>query len=112
MTVFERILKKEIPAKIVYEDEDVLAFHDVAPQAPIHVLVIPKQKYVDYGSMAKADTALCGRYFQKIAAVAKLLGLEEGGYRVVFNQGRDAQQSVMYLHAHILGGRMLQWPPG
>ena len=112
MTIFERILKKEIPAKVAYEDDTVLAFHDIAPQAPIHVLVIPKQKWVRFSDFAIADPKQIGEYMSAVARVAKHLGLDENGYRVVFNNGRDGQQTVDYIHAHILGGRRLSWPPG
>ena len=112
MTIFERILKKEIPANVAYEDDTVLAFHDIAPQAPIHVLVIPKQKWVRFADFAIADHKQIGEYMSAVARVAKHLGLDENGYRVVFNNGRDGQQTVDYIHAHILGGRRLSWPPG
>ena len=111
-TIFDKILRKEIPSKVVYEDDDILAFDDVNPTAPVHVLVIPKQKLTNFSDLATADELVVGRYMQKVALVAQKLGLTENGYRVVFNNGSDGQQSVDYLHAHILGGRSLTWPPG
>lgn len=111
-TIFDKILAKEIPTKAVYEDEWVLAFNDINPQAPVHVLVIPKQKMRAFTDVAKQDPAALGQYMQRISKVASHLGLDADGYRVVFNCGRHGQQTVDYIHAHILGGRSLSWPPG
>lgn len=111
-TIFEKILAGEIPADKVFENEHVLAFRDINPQAPVHVLVIPKTKRSSIADLHQADPAEIGRFMQGIAATARELGLEDGGYRTVFNTGKDAQQTVAYLHAHILGGRQLSWPPG
>lgn len=111
-TIFDKILRKEIPAKLVYEDEHVIAFHDIAPQAPIHVLVIPKHKWVGIADLAQADPVLVGQFMRGVSATAAKLGLNPDGYRVVFNQGRHGQQTVDYIHAHILGGRPMNWPPG
>ena len=111
-TLFDKILRKEIPSEAVYEDDDVYAFADINPQAPIHVLVIPKARNESFADLKDADAAETGRFMQGVSRVAEHLGLEEDGYRVVFNTGRDALQSVQYLHAHILGGRRLKWPPG
>src|ERR1700749_2788889 len=99
-TVFEKILAREIPADIVYEDECVLAFRDITPQAPVHVLVIPKKKvarFADLGGMQAQDV---GEFFQRVAKVAQTLRLDGRGYRVVLNNGKDGQQTVEYLHAH------------
>lgn len=111
-TLFDKILAKEIPANVAYEDEAVLAFHDISPQAPIHVLVIPKHKWMRFADFASADPKKIGDYMSAVARVAKHLNLDDNGYRVVFNNGRDGQQTVEYIHAHILGGRRLSWPPG
>lgn len=111
-TIFDRILAGEIPADRVFESEDALAFRDVNPQAPTHVLVIPKHRMSSLADAAETAPDLLGRYVRDIARVARDLGLEESGYRVVFNTGRDGQQTVNYLHAHILAGRQMQWPPG
>jgi histidine triad (HIT) family protein len=111
-TIFDKIIKKEIPARIAFEDEWVLAFHDINPQAPVHVLVIPKHKVERYSDLDKEDVTRVGEFFTRVAKVARHLGLDDGGYRVVVNCGPDGQQTVEYLHAHILGGRQLGWPPG
>lgn len=111
-TIFDRIIRKEIPANVAFEDDTVLAFHDISPQAPTHVLVIPKKKWKGFQDLANAEPLAVGQYMAKVAHVAKELGLEKNGYRIVFNNGRDGQQTVDYIHAHILGGRRLSWPPG
>lgn len=111
-TIFEKIIRREIPADIVYEDEDVLAFRDINPQAPVHVLVIPKQKWVSFRNLQDLDPLVVGRYLTKVSLVASQLELDGSGYRVVFNHGQDGQQSVDYIHAHIIGGRAMRWPPG
>ena len=110
-TIFKRIIDKEIPANIVYEDDLCMAFHDVAPQAPVHVLVIPKKEIVSTDQLTEDDAALLGRMFDVIRKLAKELGLEKG-YRVVTNCGNDGGQSVYHLHFHLLGGRQMGWPPG
>lgn len=112
ITIFDKILAGEIPAKKVYEDDHVLAFEDISAQAPVHVLVIPKQKMVSFADVKANDPAVMGAYMVAISKVADSLGLEEGGYRVVFNHGENGGQTVSYIHAHILGGRSLSWPPG
>ena len=111
-TIFGRIIRKEIPARIVHEDELCLAFHDVSPQAPIHVLVIPKQPIASLVHLQASDAALLGHLWLVIAKVAAELKLNDAGYRVVVNCGQDGGQSVDHLHFHILGGRSLKWPPG
>ena len=110
-TIFKKIIDKEIPAKIVYEDDRCLAFYDVAPQAPTHVLVIPKKEIASLDDLTAADEALVGHLYGVIRKVAAELGLANG-YRVVVNCGRDGGQSVDHLHFHVLGGRPLKWPPG
>jgi histidine triad (HIT) family protein len=112
MTLFEKIAARQIPAKIAYEDELVLAFHDINPQAPVHVLVVPKKPIARVGAAEAGDQALLGHLLLKAAHVAASLGLAENGYRLVFNQGRDGGESVPHLHCHILGGRQMGWPPG
>lgn len=111
-TVFDRILRRELPVRVVHEDPDVLAFHDAHPQAPVHVLVIPKRKLASLDGIDGLPAEEAGRFLQAVAGVARRLGLAESGYRVVINCGRDAHQTVDYLHAHILGRRPLGWPPG
>ena len=111
-TVFDKILRRELPVRIVHEDGDVLAFHDARPQAPVHVLVIPKKRVASLDRLDELSAQEAGRFLQAVAAVARELGLADSGYRVVINCGRDANQSVDYLHAHILGRRHMRWPPG
>jgi histidine triad (HIT) family protein len=110
-TLFKRIIDRELPAKIVYEDDLCLAFHDVKPVAPTHVLVIPKQEIPSISQAADTDQAILGHLLLTVRRVAEQLGLENG-YRVVINNGRDGGQTVDHLHLHILGGRSLTWPPG
>lgn len=110
-TIFQRIINKEIPAKIVHEDDLCLAFHDVAPQAPTHVLVIPKKEISNLAAAQPNDQALLGHLLLTAKNIAEHLGLTNG-YRTVINCGRDGGQSVDHLHIHILGGRALHWPPG
>jgi histidine triad (HIT) family protein len=112
VTIFDKILAKEIPADCVYEDEDVFAFSDIDPQAPVHVLVIPKIKIVRFSELKNRQPEDIGIFFKKVSKVAAELGLDVEGYRVVINNGKHGQQTVEYLHAHILGGRQLHWPPG
>jgi histidine triad (HIT) family protein len=110
-TIFKRIIDGEIPADVVYEDDQCLAFRDVAPQAPTHVLVIPKKEIASMAELADGDAALVGHMYLVIRNLARELGLGDG-YRVVVNNGRDGGQSVDHLHFHLLGGRSLNWPPG
>ncbi len=111
-TIFSKIIRKEIPAKIVFEDELCLAFHDVSPQSPVHVLVIPKKPIVSLEHIEPEDQPLLGHLWMVIQRVARQLEISETGYRVVVNCGKDGGQSVDHLHFHILGGRSLAWPPG
>ncbi|MDR0570705.1 MAG: histidine triad nucleotide-binding protein [Clostridiales Family XIII bacterium] len=109
--IFCRICGKEVPTDVVYEDEHIFCFHDVSPQAPVHVLVIPKKHIVSLDDVLPEDQAVLGHLLGKIGALAKELGLENG-YRLVSNCGEDAMQSVRHLHFHLLGKRKLAWPPG
>ena len=111
-TIFQKIIDREIPAKIVFEDDKCLAFHDVNPQAPTHVLLIPKQPVESIDALADADAALLGHMWLVVRDLARQLGLAEDGYRVVVNCGADGGQTVDHLHFHLLGGRSLAWPPG
>ena len=111
-TLFEKIIAREIPAKIVYEDEMVLAFHDIKPQAPVHVLLVPKKPIPRIAEAESADSPILGHLLLKAAEVANKLGLAKSGYRLVFNNGPDAGEAVPHLHCHILGGRQMSWPPG
>ena len=110
-TIFKRIIDREIPAKIVYEDEHCLAFEDISPKAPTHLLVIPKREIASVNEITPADEQLIGHLFVAIRAIAAQFGLT-GGYRVVTNCGPDSGQEVQHLHFHVLGGRKLTWPPG
>jgi histidine triad (HIT) family protein len=111
-TIFKKIICKQIPARIVHEDDHCLAFHDVAPQAPVHVLVIPKKEIESLEHLANEDAALLGHIWLTIQKIAREQGLASDGYRVVVNCGQNGGQSVDHLHFHILGGRPLKWPPG
>ena len=110
-TIFQKIIAGEIPADIVYEDKQCLAFRDRAPQAPTHVLVIPKKPIRSITSLEDCDLALIGHLWKVIRDLARERGLD-GGYRVVVNCGPDGGQEVDHLHYHLLGGRAMQWPPG
>jgi histidine triad (HIT) family protein len=105
--IFARILRGEIPNRTVFEDETVLAFHDIAPQAAVHVLVIPKRPYVSFADFAKASAEEAAAFWRAVGRVANELGLEEGGYRLVTNMGADAGQEVPHFHVHIFGGQPL-----
>ena len=110
-TIFGRIIRGEIPARIVHDDDRCLAFHDVAPQAPVHVLVIPKKPIPSLAEASAEDADLFGHLMTVATEIAGTLGLT-GGYRLVVNCGPDGGQSVDHLHIHLLGGRPLGWPPG
>ena len=111
-TLFEKIVAREIPAQVVYEDDLVLAIRDINPQAPVHVLIFPKQAVPRIAEAAATDQALLGHLLLQAAVVAEKAGLKEGGYRLVINNGKHGGESVPHLHCHILGGRQLSWPPG
>jgi histidine triad (HIT) family protein len=111
-TLFDKILRREIPAEVVYENEHVLAFKDIAPQAPVHVLVIPKRRIASVLTATPEDAEALGHVLLACREVAERLGIAESGTRVVLNSGEAAGQTVRYLHAHVLGGRDLGWPPG
>ena len=111
-TLFDKIIAREIPADIVFEDEHVLAFRDIHPQAPVHVLFIPKRPVATLNDLAPGDEAVVGRLALAAAAYAKREGFAEDGYRVVMNCNRDGGQTVFHIHLHLLAGRALQWPPG
>jgi histidine triad (HIT) family protein len=110
-TIFSKIIRKKIPADIVYEDDRVLAFRDVNPQAPVHILIIPKQEIVSIASATPADADLLGYLLLTVKRVATQEGLDEG-YRIVINTGKDGGQTVFHLHLHLLGKRSMTWPPG
>ena len=112
MTLFEKIIARQVPAKIVYEDDLVLAFHDIKPGAPTHVLIVTKKPIPRMAEAKPEDHKVLGHLLLKAAEVARQLGLEKNGYRLVINNGPDAGESVPHLHCHILGGRAMAWPPG
>ncbi|MDB6135488.1 MAG: histidine triad protein [Verrucomicrobiales bacterium] len=114
MTIFERIIAREIPADIVFENEDAIAFRDLNPQAPIHVLVVPKKVIPRVGEAAARDQAMLGAVLLAAGETARKLGVcsTDAGFRLVINHGRDAGETVPHLHVHLLAGRSLKWPPG
>ncbi|ROL57882.1 histidine triad nucleotide-binding protein [Bacteroidetes/Chlorobi group bacterium Naka2016] len=111
-TIFGKIIRREIPADIVYEDEEVLAFKDIAPQAPIHILIIPKKEIPTANDIQEEDAPLIGKLFIVAKKLAKEFGVDESGYRLVINCNKDAGQAVYHLHLHLLGGRKFTLPPG
>jgi histidine triad (HIT) family protein len=111
-TLFEKVIAREVPATILYEDDKVIAFRDIKPQAPVHVLIIPKKPIPRIAEAKPEDHAILGHLLLKAAAVAKELGLTSAGFRLVFNNGPDAGEAVPHLHCHIIGGRKMTWPPG
>jgi histidine triad (HIT) family protein len=111
-TIFGKIIRREIPADIVYEDDEVLAFRDITPRAPVHVLFIPKKPIATLNDAGSDDAALIGKLVLAAAAYAKKEGFAQRGYRTVFNCNEDAGQSVFHIHLHLLAGRALAWPPG
>lgn len=112
MTIFEKIAAKQIPAKIVFETEDLVAFRDANPQAPVHVLIVPRRPIARIGVAGDLDAELLGDLLLAARKVAQIEGVAESGYRLVINNGADAGESVPHLHVHLLGGRALAWPPG
>ncbi len=110
--LFCKIVNREIPASIVYEDERVLAFNDINPQASTHVLIIPKQHVATLNDLEAGHDAIVGELVRCAAAIAKERGIDGAGYRTVFNTNRDAGQTVFHIHLHLIGGRSLAWPPG
>jgi histidine triad (HIT) family protein len=110
--IFCKIVSRTIPAKVVFEDDDLVAFHDAHPAAPVHVLVIPRKHMASVEDVSADQAPLIGRVILAARAVAAKLGLSEAGYRLVINQGAGAGQSVFHLHCHVLGGRAFSWPPG
>jgi histidine triad (HIT) family protein len=110
--LFCKIVNREIPGSIVYEDDRVLAFNDINPQAPMHVLLVPKRHIATLNDLTPGDDEIVGELARRAAAIAKERGIAAGGYRTVFNTNRDAGQTVFHIHLHLLGGRSMQWPPG
>ncbi len=111
-TIFGKILRGEIPADIVHEDDQCIAFRDVNPQAPVHVLVIPRKEIVNIADATPEDAALLGHMLNVCTKVAEAEGIKDSGFRIVLNNGEDGGQTVDHLHFHVLGGRAMTWPPG
>lgn len=111
-TIFHKIIRKEIPAAIVFESEEIIAFKDISPVAPIHVLIVPKRTISNLAAAEDADTEVLGNLLQTAKKLAKELGVSETGYRVVINCGENGGQTVDQLHVHLIGGRQTVWPPG
>jgi histidine triad (HIT) family protein len=110
--LFCRIVNREVPASIVYEDDRLVAFNDINPQAPTHVLIVPRRHLASLNDLQPDDDGLIGEMVRRSAAIAAERGIAGGGYRTVFNTNRDAGQTVFHIHLHLLGGRSLSWPPG
>lgn len=111
-TLFQKIIEREIPAEVVYEDEQVLCFRDIQPEAPVHLLLIPKKPIPRIAAVNEDDAALLGHLFTRIPLIAKQEGFEESGFRVIVNNGPDGGETVPHMHVHLLAGRPMQWPPG
>ena len=111
-TIFTKIINREIPADIIYEDDEVLAFNDINPQAPIHILIIPKKEIKTINDIHSEDTAIIGKLFLIAKKIAKQVDISEDGYRLVMNCNEYGGQSVYHIHLHLIGGRKLSWPPG
>jgi len=111
-TIFGKIIRKEIPAQIVFENDDLIAFRDISPVAPTHVLVIPRKPIRSIAQANESDATLLGKLMLAAAEIARREGLDQSGYRIVTNIGNDGGQTVFHLHLHLLGGRKMEWPPG
>jgi histidine triad (HIT) family protein len=112
MTLFEKIVARQIPANIIAEDDEFVAFHDINPQAPVHVLIVPKRPIARLAEARSEDGVLLGKLLLKAQEIAKQLGILQTGFRVVINSGRSGGETVPHLHVHLLGGRQMTWPPG
>jgi histidine triad (HIT) family protein len=110
--LFCKIINRELSASIVYEDDRILAFNDINPQAPTHVLVLPKRHIASLNDLSADDDAIVGEVIRRAAAIAKGRGISTAGFRTVFNTNRDAGQTVFHIHLHLVGGRTMHWPPG
>ena len=110
--MFTKIVNREIPADIIYEDDEIIAFKDINPQAPVHFLVVPKKEISTLNDIKEADPLLVGKMFCVVKKIAKDLDIDKSGYRTVFNCNDDAGQTVLHIHLHVLAGRVMVWPPG
>lgn len=111
-SLFEKIRDREIPAEIIYEDEHCLCFHDISPQAPVHALLVPKERIHRIGAATSTDAPALGHMMTKVPEITETLGVSQSGFRLVVNNGKDGGETIPHLHIHILGGRPLEWPPG
>ena len=111
-SLFTKIVNREIPADIIYEDDEIIAFKDINPQAPVHFLVVPKKEIATLNDIQEADASLVGKMFCVVKKIAKDLDIDKSGYRTVFNCNDDAGQTVFHIHLHVLAGRIMVWPPG
>lgn len=111
-TIFSKIINKEIPAEIIYEDDELLAFNDINPQAPVHILIIPKKEIKTLNDIQIEDKDILGKMILLARDLAKKYNIDESGYRTVFNCNDDGGQTVFHIHLHLIGGRSLSWPPG
>ena len=111
-SIFEKTILRDIPANIHFEDNDVIVIDDINPTAPVHVLIIPKKKIETLNDLTEEDTILIGKLFQVAKQMAKKLNIDESGYRTIFNCNNDGGQTVYHIHLHLIGGRLLNWPPG
>ena len=112
MTIFEKIISREIPSTIVYEDSDVIAFRDIDPQAPTHIVIAAKRPIETLNDLTDDASSITGKMTAAAIGIAKSEGISESGYRIVFNCNKDGGQSVDHIHCHLLGGRQMKWPPG
>ena len=111
-TIFDKIVNREIPADIIFEDDDIIAFNDINPQAPVHILIVPKKRIKTLNDISIEDEQLIGRMFIVAKFLANKTNISESGYRTIFNCNDDGGQTVYHIHLHLLGGRPLNWPPG
>ena len=111
-TIFSQIIDKKKPAEIIFEDEEVIAFKDINPQAPVHVLIVPRKPIPKLTDAEESDTAILGKMVMVAKQIAKDFGLDEDGFRLLLNEGKNGGQTIYHLHFHLLGGRRLMWPPG
>jgi histidine triad (HIT) family protein len=111
-SIFTKIINREIPAAIVYEDDECIAFKDIDPKAPVHILIVPKKEIPSLADVTESDEALLGHLLVKAAEIAKDQGVSNSGYRIVVNTNPDGGQEVYHVHVHLLGGRQMTWPPG
>jgi histidine triad (HIT) family protein len=112
MTIFEKIIARQIPAEIVYEDEDIIAFHDIDPQAPVHILIVPKSPVPTLNDLTSENSSVVEKMIVAAKTIAQKEKIDQSGYRIVFNCNSDGGQSVHHIHCHLLGGRKMKWPPG